>query len=148
MTNSTTTIVGNLVRNPHQSWTSNGKAVCNFTVAVNEDDKPVTFMAVAVFGKQAEYCMGSLRKGTRVIVVGRTDVNRWTDSDGTVREQPQVFASHVGISLQFTTGQANPRDQVQTAADREAAHLAQSYGMEWDEGEMRWRQVRPAREAV
>lgn len=148
MTNSTTTIVGNLVRHPQQSWTSTGKAVCNFTVAVNEDNQQVTFMPVAVFGKQAEYCMGSLRKGTRVIVVGRTDTNQWTDSDGTVRQQTQLFAAHVGISLQFTTGQANPRDKIQTASDREAAHLAKSFGMEWDEAEMRWKQVRPSREAV
>jgi single-strand DNA-binding protein len=147
MTNSTTTIVGNVTRNPHMTYTSSGKAVCNFTVAINEDNKPVTFMPVAVFGKQAEHCMGSLIKGTRVVVVGRTDVNRWTDSDGTGRQQSQLFAAHVGVSLQFTTAKANPRQTTTTEGDCEAARVAGSLGMEWDEGEMRWKQIRPVRAA-
>lgn len=145
---SVTTVVGNLTRDPHIAYTAVGHSVCNFTVAINNPHKSATFMPVAVFGKQADHCKASLRKGTRVIVSGRTDVSEWVDSDGVGRQQTQLFASHVGLSLQFTTGEAHPRERTITTADREAARMAKSLGMEWDEGQMRWVQVRPSRNEI
>lgn len=137
------TIVGNLTRPPALSYTAAGKPVANFTVAINGTNK-TTFMPVAVFGKQAEHCLASLTKGTRVIVSGRTDANSWTTSDGRKIERTQLFAAHVGVSLQFTTAQPNQRKCL-TTADMETDNIAMSHGMEWDEGEMRWIQIRPSR---
>jgi single stranded DNA-binding protein len=138
------TIVGNLTRPPALSYTAAGKSVANFTVAINNPSGKTTFMPVAVFGQQAENCLSSLTKGTRVIVSGRTDANSWTTSDGRLIERTQLFAAHVGVSLQFTTATPHTRKAV-SQADVETDRLAMSHGMEWDEGEMRWIQVRPDR---
>ena len=71
------TVMGNLVRDPELKYTPAGAAICNMRMAVNDGyykeaewtSTPV-FIDVAVFGDKG-VTAGNLRKGERVIVVGK-----------------------------------------------------------------------------
>jgi len=69
-----TIIVGNLGGDPELRYMQNGRAVCNFSVAVserwrdrqtNEQQERTTWYRVAVWGPQAENCNTYLAKGRR-----------------------------------------------------------------------------------
>ena len=72
-------IIGNLGRDPEMRYTPAGRAVTNFSVAVNRkwtDDngathEEVTWFRVSTWGKTAENCNQYLSKGREVFVTGR-----------------------------------------------------------------------------
>ncbi len=69
--------VGNLTREVKLSYSGEKKTpIARFSVAVNEgtgDNEKTHFVSVTAFGTLAENLADSLRKGARVIVVGRLD---------------------------------------------------------------------------
>ena len=70
-------LLGRLVRDPEVRYTTTGKVVCQFTLAVdrpftNQDgQREADFINIVVWGKTAELCGNSLMKGHRVLVDGR-----------------------------------------------------------------------------
>jgi len=73
------TLIGNLGKDPELRFTPSGQQVCNFSVATSEKwtgqdgqahDKTI-WWRVTCWGKQAENVNTYLKKGNRVLVVGR-----------------------------------------------------------------------------
>lgn len=105
---------GNATKDAEVRFTSNGKAVASFNLAVNtrskdqqgnfQDDPPL-FAKVTVWGKPAEAVSESVRKGTRVIVAGRQRMTQWTTREGEQRQDLEVTADHVGLALTFGPAQ-------------------------------------------
>ena len=64
-------LLGRLVRDPEVRYTTTGKVVCQFTLAVdrpftNQDgQREADFINIVVWGKTAELCGNSLMKGHR-----------------------------------------------------------------------------------
>lgn len=82
-----TQIIGNLGANPELRYMADGKAVCNFSVAVNEgNDRPAVWYRVSAWENQAENCAKYLRKGSKVMVEGRARASAYLDKQG----QPQA----------------------------------------------------------
>jgi len=107
-------LMGNLTRDPELRYTPSGKAVANFSIAVNRrfrtDDQvreETDFFDIVVFGKQAENCSEYLRKGRPVLVDGRLQQRRWETDDGQKRSKVEVVA----MTVQFlgSRGQENTR---------------------------------------
>lgn len=93
-------LIGRLTRDPELRQTQSGKAVCNFTLAVDRefktDDGPTAdFFPVIVWGKSAENCARYLAKGRQVGVTGRLEVEEYTTKDGQKRRAPRITASRV-----------------------------------------------------
>ena len=68
--------VGNLTADPTLREAASGNKRATFSVAVNEgqgDDEKTHFVNVTAFGTLGENLAASLKKGTRVLVVGRLD---------------------------------------------------------------------------
>lgn len=73
------TVAGNLTRDVELSFTPNGTAVANYTVACNDvyhDDDGMrheiaTFLPITTYGKQAQNDVAYLEKGSTVAVMGR-----------------------------------------------------------------------------
>lgn len=109
----TTTITGNLARDPELKYTNTGQAVCNFGVAVNrrwqnkqqEWEEAVSFHNVVCWGPLAENCAESLAKGSRVVVTGRLEQRSWETPDGEKRSVVEIVADEIGPSLKFATAQ-------------------------------------------
>lgn len=108
-----TTIAGNLTRDPELRFTANGRAVTNLGVAVNSRhfdkaageyrDGKTTFVDVTVWGDTAENIAASMRRGERVIAIGRLDLDTWEGRDGESRSRLIMQADEVGPSLRFVT---------------------------------------------
>lgn len=92
------TLVGNLGRPPELRYTNSGKAVANFSVAVNSgkgDNQKVEWVPVVVWEKTAENCSEYLDTGSPVYVEGRWQTKEWEDREGNKRTRVEVVAFQV-----------------------------------------------------
>lgn len=116
----TLTIVGNLTADPEVRYTQQGTPVASFNVASTPrtfnrqsqawEDGETLFMRCNVWKDAAENVGGSLRKGQRVIVVGRLVPRSYTARDGSERRTVEMQVDEVGPSLRYA------RAQVQAAS--------------------------------
>jgi single-strand DNA-binding protein len=98
-------VIGNLGRDPEVRYTPGGQAVCNFTVATNEQWKDkggdkqerTEWHRIVVWGRQAELCGEYLSKGRTVYVEGRLQTREWTNREG----QKQYTTEIVAQAVQF-----------------------------------------------
>ncbi len=112
------TIVGYLGRDPEIRYTSQGTAVCDFSVASTERRKDkagelqeiTTWFRISLFGRQAEIAHQYLTKGRQVYVEGTLSQREWTDKDGATRTSLEVR----GSDIQFLTP-ASDHEQPQSA---------------------------------
>ena len=109
-----TTIVGNLTRDPEVRFSPQGVAVANFSVAENRrhknkdtgewEDNPEYFEVVA-FRELAENIAETLSKGNRVIVTGEFTARKWKTKDGEDRKSFELVADEVAVSLRWATAE-------------------------------------------
>ena len=94
-------ISGRLTRDCDVRYTTSGKVVCQFTLAVdrpftNQDgQREADFINVVVWGKIAELCGNSLTKGQRALVDGRLQLRSYDAKDGGKRYVTEVVANSV-----------------------------------------------------
>jgi single stranded DNA-binding protein len=108
--------VGNVTRDPVlELGKDSGKPYCRFGIAVDSaidgdwSNKKTEFFEVTAFGSLAENVCTTIAKGTRVVVVGRGEVECWVDDDGNARETRRILADGVGVDLRFDTVIISPR---------------------------------------
>ena len=82
-------LMGRLTRDPEVRYSqgANATAVARFSIAVDrkfkrEGEPDADFFNCTSFGKQAEFVERYLRKGTKVVVVGRVQNDNYTNKDG------------------------------------------------------------------
>lgn len=101
-----TTLIGRLTKDPELRFTpGTGKAVCNFTLAVDNynsksGEHGADFIPIVVWGKMAEACGNYLHKGSLVAVDGRISTRNYDAKDGTKRYITEVVANPFG-GIQF-----------------------------------------------
>lgn len=97
-------LIGNLTRDPELRYTAGGTAVADLNIAVNqkilsrstnERRDEVVFVAVTVWGKQAEACGEYLFKGSSIFIEGRLQLDQWESKDGQKRNRLRVVAQRV-----------------------------------------------------
>lgn len=94
-------LLGRLTRDPEVRYTTTGKVVCQFTLAVdrpftNQDgQREADFINIVVWGKIAELCGNSLMKGHRALVDGRLQIRSYDGKDGNKRYVTEVVANSV-----------------------------------------------------
>jgi single-strand DNA-binding protein len=95
------TILGRLTKDPEIRSTNSGKAVAQFTLAVDrpflnqQGQREADFIPVVIWGKAAELCGNSLAKGHRLLVEGRLQIRNFDAKDGTKHWVTEVIASNV-----------------------------------------------------
>jgi single-strand DNA-binding protein len=114
----TTTITGNLTREPEIRYTKEGQATAQLGVAVNrrwqdratqEWHEAVSFFDVV--------CWRGLSKGMRVVVTGRLEQRSWETEEGDHRSKVEITADEIGPSLRFATCDVQ-RNERRGAADQ------------------------------
>jgi single-strand DNA-binding protein len=105
-------LAGHRVRDPELRWTADGKAVASISVAVTPRrydqaskqwvDGTPTYADCSVWGEQGEHVADSLRKGDRVLVLGRWTTRTYTVG-GEERRKLEVVVNEVGPSLRWAT---------------------------------------------
>jgi single-strand DNA-binding protein len=127
-TASTTTIVGNLTRDPEIRYTREGQATTSLGVAVNrrwqnretnEWEESTSFFDVITWRDLAENVALSLTKGLRVVVTGRLEQRSWETEEGDRRFKVEIVADEVGAALRFATVDVH-RIERQRAIDDDA----------------------------
>jgi single-strand DNA-binding protein len=112
MTITSTTIAGNLTRDPEIRYTRDGQATTSLSVAVNrrwqnrqtqEWEESTSFFDILCWRDPAENVALSLTKGARVVVTGRLEQRSWETEDGETRSKVKMVADDIGASLRFAT---------------------------------------------
>jgi len=107
---SKTVIVGRAGRDAEQRFTGEGKAVTQFSVAVDigyGERKKTQWYEVVVWEKLAETCSQYVKKGGKVLCDGVIELNEYTAKDGTAKASLRLTAREVKF--------LSSRDEAQTA---------------------------------
>ena len=102
------TLVGNVTRDPELRYTTGGRGVASFGLAVNrryqvngEWQEQVSFFNIVAWADLGENAAASLSKGSRVIVTGRLEQRSYETKDGEKRNVTEVIADELGPSLRW-----------------------------------------------
>ena len=133
MADNTITVVGNITRDPELRFTTGGRAVASFGIAVNrryqvnnEWQEQTSFFDVVAWAQLGENAAASLTKGARVIVNGRLEQRSWETQDGEKRSKIEIIADEIGPSLRWATAQVERTDRSAAVAAAAAAATAAS----------------------
>src|SRR6056297_3862354 len=106
------TLVGNLTRDPELRYTTGGRGVASFGLAVNrryqvngEWQEQVSFFNIVAWADLGENAAASLNKGNRVIVTGRLEQRSYETREGEKRNVTEVIADDLGPSLRWAQAQ-------------------------------------------
>ena len=97
----TITLLGRLTKNPEARYTSTGKAVTLFTLAVNrpytnsDGKREADFINCQAWGKTAEVIGNHVSKGDRLLAEGRLQIRSYTDKEGVKRYAAEVVVNRV-----------------------------------------------------
>lgn len=120
----TVTLVGNLTRDPELRYTTSGRGVSSFGLAVNrryqqngEWQEETSFFNIVAWGDLGEHLAASVSKGARVIVTGRLTQRQYETREGEKRSVTEVIADDAGPSLRWAeaTVERIQRDNGSTA---------------------------------
>ena len=122
----TTTITGNLTREPEIRYTKEGQATAQLGVAVTrrwqdrttpEWQEATSFFDVVCWRDLAENVALSLTKGMRVVVSGRIEQRSWETEDGEHRSKVEIVADEIGPSLRYATADVHRVERRQGVHD-------------------------------
>lgn len=108
------TIVGNITDDPELRFTLAGQAVATLTVATTPTfydsstqewkETDTIFMRCNIWRQLGENVAESLRRGNRVVVVGRIKQSNWEDREtGNNRSRIEIDVDDIGASMRFAT---------------------------------------------
>ena len=93
---------GRLGKDPEIRHTQSGKPVASFSLAVDRDYKSqgsdqreTDWIDVVAWGNQAQFVSNYFSKGRLMIVKGRLQVRKWTDTSGNSRRSTEVVAESI-----------------------------------------------------
>ncbi len=109
-------IMGHMGKDPEIRYTSNGKAVCDFSVGVSDRKDKTEWFNVTLWEKSAEFAGEHAKKGDPVFVEGRQETQKWQDKEGNDRYTVKLIGHSFQI-LRKVERTEKQRDQ----ADRNAA---------------------------
>lgn len=108
MADNSVTLVGNLTRDPELRFTTGGKGIASFGLAVNrryqqngEWVEKVSFFNCTAWDALGENAASSMTKGMRVIVTGRLEQREYEDSTGQKRNVVEIVCDDLGPSLRW-----------------------------------------------
>lgn len=90
-------LIGRLTRDPELKYTTNGTAICRFTLAVNRryNRDEADFIDIVAWRGLAENCANYLSKGRLAAVEGRLQIRSYETQEGQRRRVAEVVADEV-----------------------------------------------------
>ena len=94
-------LMGRLTRDPEVRYTEAQLAIARFSLAVDRkfkkqgDEVTADFFNCTAFGKQAEFVEKYLKKGIKVVVIGRIQNDNYTNKDGQKVYSVQVIVEEM-----------------------------------------------------
>lgn len=110
MADNTVTLVGNLTRDPELRFTTGGRGVASFGLAVSrryqqngEWQEQTSYFNIVAWGQMGENAAATLTKGMRVVVTGRLEQREYETQQGEKRNVVEIVADEIGPSLRWAT---------------------------------------------
>jgi len=110
MADNTITLVGNLTRDPELRFTTSGRGVASFGIAVGrryqvngEWQEQTSYFNIVAWGQMGENAAATFTKGMRVIVSGRLEQREYQNREGEKRTAIEINADEIGPSLRWAT---------------------------------------------
>lgn len=104
-------LVGNAGRDPELRFFESGTCVCEFSLAVSraprdgQNQDPI-WVNCKAWGKTAQVAGDYLRKGGKVAIVGRLEIEQWSDrSSGEVRSKTLVVIDRLELCSSRSVGE-------------------------------------------
>ena len=115
------TLLGRLAQDPEIRYTNNGKAVTNFTMAVDRgEDKGADFIPVVFWDKTAETIGNYVKKGQRLLIEGRLQVRSYENTNGEKRRVTEVVGNYMEfIEKAEKTNSSDSWDDMGAAVEEE-----------------------------
>lgn len=127
MSSNNVTVIGNLTREPELRFTTGGRGVASFGLAVNrrwkkgdEWQEQTSFFNVVAWGELGENAAASLTKGARVIVTGRLEQRSWETNEGDKRTVVEIVADELGPSLRWAQAQVERTEREKSTGGQQA----------------------------
>lgn len=92
-------IFGRLGTDPKLAYTKKLEPVCEFAIAINDENNATTWRRIVVWGKLAESCSVHLKKGQEVFVRGQNILRSFVTKEGFKKEFFEFKAFSLGASL-------------------------------------------------
>ena len=110
-------LVGNLTRDVEIRYSQSGSAIGNVGIATSrkwksqtgEQKDEVMFIDLTFFGRTAEIANQYLRKGSKVLVDGRLQLQQWTAQDGSKRSKHAIIVENLQM-LDSKADAGNPNN--------------------------------------
>ena len=105
-------LLGRLTKDVEIVTTSNMTMIGKFTLAVQrkfvkeDEERQADYFNIVTFGKQAEFASKYFKKGQRVLVSGKAEINTYENENGETRFAFQVKAEE----LNFADGKKEDND--------------------------------------
>lgn len=107
-------LMGNLTRDPEIRYTQseNSMAIARFSLAVNrrfarQGDTDVDFFNCTAFGRQAEFVEKYFKQGSRMLLTGRIQNDKYTNKNGEKVYSVQIIAEEIEFAERKSTADAN-----------------------------------------
>ena len=146
----TLTIVGNLTADPEIRTIGSGATVANFTVAstprawnrqTNQyEDGQALFTRCSAWRDMADHIAQSLKKGTRVIVMGRLQQRSYQAQDGSNRTIVELQVDEIGPSLRYAVAAVARQSKSNGVRQGQSYSGGSTYGNPQQSG---WQQAAP-----
>ena len=123
-------IIGHLGKEPEMRYTSSGKPVTTFSVAVSRSwnsadgghHSETEWFNVVAWGNLAEICKQYLVKGQQVFVEGRLQTRRWDDKEGQKHTSVEIVANEMMmLGDRRDVNNNHPADAETSSADHGSA---------------------------
>ena len=103
--------VGRLTNDPETRTSQSGMEIARFTLAIDRfskgEEKKADFIRCIAFDKKAEFSSKYLKKGTKVIIAARVQVENYTDKDGNKRTSTDFVIDEI----EFAESKKNAENQ-------------------------------------
>ena len=141
-------LVGNLTRDIELKYSGSGMAIAKSAIATSrkftsngEKKEEVMFVDITFFGRSAEVANQYLRKGSKILVDGRLQLDQWVDQNGGKRSKHTVNVEsmqmidtkadkaeqHVAPQQQHTPQQSQPNPAYAQQQQRQQQAQPQQY---------------------
>ena len=118
-------LMGRLTKNPEIKYAGkdNDMAVARYTLAVNrrykrDGEQEADLISCVTFGRSAEFAQKYLRKGIRIVIVGRISTGNYKDKDGkTVYTTDDIVEEHEFAQNKESNPSSEPEKETGTNPD-------------------------------
>lgn len=132
-------LMGRLCKDPEVRYTQgdNSLAIARYTLAVDrirhkEGEQSADFINIVAFGKAGEFAERYLKKGTKLVIVGRIQTGSYTSKDGTKVYTTEVIAEEQEFAESKSHGGSDSDSHSQQGSSPEGEFMNIPEGIEED----------------